>query len=150
MAKQAQTLLVEKILNSDGASQYAAELRRFPFLLGWGRLQSPIHHLKSWRMQEAGRSAVIIPMLLRCWLKSSHVKPDFLQAVRHVFKVRTNDQAVDVIVKCFAKMASSTSLILSPKVNKFKMQVMHREIIDARKLYQNICEAAAFAADDNP
>ena len=41
-----QTLLVENILTAQAKKKYAAELRGFHFPPGWGRLQSPIHHLK--------------------------------------------------------------------------------------------------------
>ncbi|EKD15693.1 hypothetical protein MBM_06321 [Drepanopeziza brunnea f. sp. 'multigermtubi' MB_m1] len=68
-AKQAQLLLIEAILTLEAAKLYAAELRIFPFPKGWGRLQSLIKHLKSWRMGEAGRSIIITTLLLRCWLK---------------------------------------------------------------------------------
>ena len=150
MAKQAQLLLVEAILTPEAQGQYAAELRRFPFPPGWGRLQSPIRHLKSWKMQEAGRAAIITPMLLRCWLKPAHVKDSFLQAVRSIFRVRSKEDATDIIIKFFAKLAKSISLVLSPVVRIEDSAVMHRLIVEARKMYQDICEAAATAVLSKP
>ena len=47
MAKQAQALLVEAILNPAGQKKYVSKLHRFPFPAGWGRLQSPLYHLQS-------------------------------------------------------------------------------------------------------
>jgi hypothetical protein len=84
IAKQLQLLLVEAILSPHGQRLYAAELRRFPFPPGWARLQSPVHHLQSWRMQESGRAAIITPMLLRCWLRDSHIRESFIRAAKHV------------------------------------------------------------------
>lgn len=132
MARRCQTLLIEAILTPASAKMYAAELRRFPFPLGWGRLQSPIHHLKSWRMQEAGRTAIITPMLLRCWIRDGHIRDLFLRAVKYVFGLGSRKEALEQIIRFYAKMAKSTSVILSTNVSPENWGSMNDIILEGR------------------
>ena len=57
--------------------KYSWQLRRFQFPTGWGRLQSPINHLNSYQLQEHARASVILPLLLRCFLKESWITPAY-------------------------------------------------------------------------
>ena len=50
IAKQAQYVLFKAILTGDSADTYYVELRLFPFLSSWGRLQSSKTYLSSYRM----------------------------------------------------------------------------------------------------
>jgi hypothetical protein len=61
-------------LTLDGQKEYARQLPSFPFAPGWGRLQSPIYYLQSWKMGECARAMVITTILLRCWLQRAHIK----------------------------------------------------------------------------
>ena len=56
------------ILTADVQRSYTSQLQSFPFPLGWVKLQSPAHHLDSYRIQEHARASIVIPTLLRCWL----------------------------------------------------------------------------------
>ena len=85
ISKLAHELLMNSILGLDGQRQYTAELQSFPFPPGWGRLQSPTHHLDSYRIQEYAHASVIIPVLLRCWLRNEFIKPAFATAMRGIF-----------------------------------------------------------------
>jgi hypothetical protein len=53
---------------------YAALLRRFPFPPSWPRVRGPLHHLKSYSLSEHARWSLVIPVLLRCWLRESHLR----------------------------------------------------------------------------
>lgn len=96
-------------------------------------------------MQEAERAAIISPMLLRCWLRDDHVRDPFLRAVKYVFQLDSREEAVDQIIHFYAKMAKSTSVILSTRVSCKELAAMKAIILEGRHMYQNICESAAVA-----
>ncbi|KAI9748387.1 MAG: hypothetical protein M4579_007241 [Chaenotheca gracillima] len=149
MAKQAQVLLMEAILTVDGQKAYAQEFRRFPFPPGWGRLQSPLHHLQSWRMQEAGRASIITPMLLRCWLRKSHVQTQYLQAISLVFRDQMKDSgisALDMIVRCYGLMAKSNAVLMAQKFTSADRGRLMEIVKDSRANYQRLCKAAMHAS----
>jgi len=98
-------------------------------------------------MQEAGRAAIITPMLLRCWLKPVHIGESFSRTAQAIFQLRSKEGVVDTIFNWFAKMAKSTSIVVSHSVDPEDMTNMHAKILDARRIYQKICEAAAVSRE---
>ncbi|KAI9749166.1 MAG: Glutathione reductase [Chaenotheca gracillima] len=149
MSKQGQVILLETILTNDAQIEYAALLRRFPFPPGWSRLQSPLHHLKSWRMQEAGRASIIVPVLLRCWLRANHIQPRFLDAMQNLFadKIQQGTTIVAIVVGSFAAMGRSNAVVMAQSVSVRDRGAMHETVKTARASFQSLCEAAARAAD---
>lgn len=70
------------ILTLRAADQASQVYRYFPVPPGWGRLQSPRVHSESFGMQEYGRGAIILPVLLRCWLQDTHIKKELHPFIR--------------------------------------------------------------------
>src|ERR1700722_4295606 len=68
------SMLLDTLLTQAAAKSYAAMLRSFPFPPSWPRVQGPLHHLKSYSLSEHARWSVVIPVLLRCWLRESHLR----------------------------------------------------------------------------
>lgn len=77
-------LLLENILTPTAAREYCGVLRHFPFPPGWAHLQNPGRYLGSYRLSEHGRWSIVAPVLLRVWLRDSHIKPLYAEAVREV------------------------------------------------------------------
>jgi len=73
IAKLAHQLLIDAVLTKSAAQSYARTLRSFPFPPDWARLQSPVSYLGSYVLQEHARWAIIIPILLRVWLRDEHI-----------------------------------------------------------------------------
>ena len=70
----------DSILTGPAARLYAETLRRFPFPPGWPRLQSPIHHLKSYSLSDHARWSYIIPG--SSVLQETHFQPHSLGALK--------------------------------------------------------------------
>jgi hypothetical protein len=75
-------LLIQGILTPTATKAYGRRLRQFPFPKGWGRLQSPVHHLKSYSLSDHARWAAIIPGLLRTWLTEGRMQSHFFHAAK--------------------------------------------------------------------
>ena len=115
--KQLHLLLMGAILTPEAQKSYSEELQAFKFPPGWGKLQSPVHHLGSYGLQEHARWSIIIPALLHCWLKDSHIQPLFLNAVSTVFNQGfISNLKVNIIITCFASIAKSTTLLMSDRL----------------------------------
>ena len=152
MARQAHHLLIDAILTAEGRRAYITELQHFRFPPGWGRLQSPLHHLDSFRMQEHGRSSIIIPVLLRCWLQERWIQPNYLMAIWQVSTIDLDLQhasAVESIVHAFGAMAKSNSLLMSHTMTFSDSVQMQESVLHARELYQMLVEAAAVACSSS-
>lgn len=78
LAKFLMTLIFEKpgILTAKALDKFQPAFSSFTFPPGWRRLESPTKHLKSMRMQELARAAIIIPVFFRVWLLEEYVKPE--------------------------------------------------------------------------
>lgn len=69
----AHQLLKDSILTLIARNEYCEMLKTFPFPPTWAHLQNPKRHLASYRLSEHGRWSIIAPILLRVWLKDSHI-----------------------------------------------------------------------------
>lgn len=140
-------MLLSSILSASAAKEYNAVLRRFPFPPGWGRLQSPTHHLKSYSISEHGRWSIIIPLLLRKWLREEHLHPYFARASR---ANHSDTSPVSYIVSCFATIAKSNSLLTAPRITKADRLNFKAIIAQSRHCYQSLCHDSSVSVMTNP
>lgn len=152
ITKQLHHLLMNAILTIPCQKAYADELRKFRYPSGWGRLQSPVHHLGSYSLQEHARWSIIAPVLLRLWLRAEHVQPLFLRGVEKAWKghIPAGQSSLHFIVHAFAAVGRSNALLMSDVVSSFERAQFGPRIKLARDYYQRLLEAAAIAATDNP
>lgn len=144
ISKLAHSLLVNTILSKKGQDEYAWQLQRFRFPFGWGRLQSPIHHLESYQLQEHARASVILPLLLRCCLRKTWIMSTFWSALS-----KTYQSPIDAIVQVFANIAKSNSVLVSQKISA-EDRINLLDIIQRARLgLQTLLEIAA-TASKNP
>ncbi|KAG6262162.1 hypothetical protein E4U22_000861 [Claviceps purpurea] len=76
------TLLYKDILTPEAAVELDDQFRKIQFPPGWRRLQSGNSHLESWRMLELAHGSIILPLVLRGWLKDAHIKPPLRSILR--------------------------------------------------------------------
>ena len=149
LCKQLHQLLLEAILTAQATEQYATAMKQWPFAPGFPRLQSPVHHLKSYSLSDHARWIVVIPGLLRCWLEERHLQPHYRIAMQrrlvndeHAFTV------TEMIVRVFGFVARSTSLLMTAEL-KGRDQLLNT-IKKARSEFQMLLSVAAVAANENP
>ena len=151
LCKQLHQLLLEAILTPTATQSYATALRQWPFAPGFARIQSPIHHLKSYSLSEHARWIVVIPALLRCWLEKQHLQPYYLSALTTRLAA-TNGAggftATETIVRAFGFVARSTSFLMTENL-KGREQLLG-VIKKARSEFQILLTVAAVAANMNP
>ena len=155
MTKQLHLLLIETILTTAAGKLYNKQLRQWPFPPGYARLQSPVHHLKSYSLAEHARWSIIIPTLLRMWLRKEHIQPLFMHKLKAVLKSPldtrgADNNAVDTIVRCFAALARSNSVLMADKLTRQERTNLTFTIQSFRYQYQQLLSAAALAFDANP
>jgi hypothetical protein len=146
-------LLLDGILTSAAQKSYGRVLRLWPFPPGWERLQSPIHHLRSYSLAAHARWSIIAPTLLRSWLEPEHVHPLFMrEAMRQLAGAETGEEerVVNFIVKAFASLAKSNSVLMGLKISAKDRANMSDIIRQTRVRYQQLCSFTSHSIVDNP
>ena len=138
-------LLLEAILTPSATREYSAMLRTFPFPPSWPRIQGPLHHLKSYSLSEHARWSIVVPVLLRCWLRPEHVRSHLLTALR----AYSINNPVDYVVTQFAAAARSNSVLMSTVVSPDDRENMTLIVHGYRSQLQQLLAALAqsMAAD---
>ncbi|KAI1131426.1 hypothetical protein F5Y10DRAFT_262185 [Nemania abortiva] len=133
-------LLRDGILTKDASLEYALQLRVFPFPPGWQRLQSPIHHLASYDMSSHAQWSIIIPILLRQWLKPEHIKAGFVEQAEN-FVLGT--PVIDLVIGAFTKIIKSNVTLMGREVSTEQRDNMARIIQAARYAFNQLAMIAA-------
>ncbi|KAG6039532.1 hypothetical protein E4U39_007615, partial [Claviceps sp. Clav50 group G5] len=76
------TLVYKDLLTPGAAVELDDQIRHFQFPPGWRRLQSGNSHLDSWRMLELSHGCMILPLVLRGWVKDEHIKQPLREILR--------------------------------------------------------------------
>jgi len=139
------SMLLDTLLTQAAAKSYAAMLRSFPFPPSWPRVQGPLHHLKSYSLSEHARWSVVVPVLLRCWLKEKHIRPYLVQMLR---KDQTQTP-VHHIIQCFAAAATSNCVLMGDFISETDRSNMDSIVSHHRLRFQRLLQLVAdsIAAD---
>ncbi|KAL9035756.1 MAG: hypothetical protein Q9180_004684 [Flavoplaca navasiana] len=150
LCKQLHQLLLSAVLTPGACQSYAAAIRVWPFAPGFARIQSPIHHLKSYSLSEHARWIVVVPGLLRCWLNDNHLQPYFKKAIKEHLKADLGNRftATETIVRIFASVARSTSMLMTDNLRSRDQLIT--AVKRARGGFQDLLSIAASAANYNP
>ncbi|KAK3896551.1 hypothetical protein C8A05DRAFT_39905, partial [Staphylotrichum tortipilum] len=124
-------LLRDGILTKTARAEYALELRTWPFPPGWQRLQSPIHHLSSYKMSNHAQWIIIIPAFLLNWLKKDHIKPSFYQQAER----DTGSNPVKLVIETTAAIAKSTTVLMGSRISAIDRKDMRMIVYRARHLF---------------
>lgn len=149
IAKQSIQVLFDAILTKEGQLSFCATLQGFPFPPGWAKLQSPLHHLKSYRMQECARLSIITPILLRTWLSLEFIEPHYVKAIEATMADTLRFDAVDCVVHCYAAIARSNAVILSLSMSSQDRDQLEWLLKQNRKSFQRLFECATIASTPN-
>ena len=149
LCKQLHHLLLDAILTPAANQSYATAIRQWPFAPGFARIQSPVHHLKSYSLSEHARWIVVVPALLRCWLQKQHLQPFFLTGMQHYLRGKGNlFTAPEAVIRVFSSVAKSTCLLMADEL-KDRDQLLN-VVKKARREFQDLLGVAANAAISNP
>jgi hypothetical protein len=138
-------MLIEAILTLKAGSEYSAQLRKFPFPLGWARLQAPLHHLRSYSLSDHARWSIIAPLLLRGWLEKKHIVAHFWNAASV-----DNPDVISYIVSCFAAVAKSNIVLMASYVTVEDRNNTQNIIMKGRTSFQSLCGNASRSIVQNP
>jgi hypothetical protein len=146
------SLLLDGILTATAQKSYGRVLRLWPFPPGWERLQSPIHHLRSYSLAAHARWSIIAPALLRSWLEPEHIHPLFMQEAMKQLGTAAGEeeQVVNFIVKAFASLAKSNSVLMGLKISANDRASIDDIIRQTRIQFQRLCAFTSQSIADNP
>ncbi|OAF59083.1 hypothetical protein VC83_04343 [Pseudogymnoascus destructans] len=146
MGKQSQLLLITAILSKSRLQRYFQEFICFPSPAGWGKRQSPLHHLKSWSLNEAGMALMLTPLILRCMpLEKEDIDWRFYKAVQQEFKEDLRKHQLNpeqLIIRAFSAMAMSNALTCSWEMRPGQHSDTEKTIFNGRDMYGRLCNAA--------
>ncbi|ELR05294.1 hypothetical protein GMDG_07277 [Pseudogymnoascus destructans 20631-21] len=121
-AKQSHNLLMRAILSKPGMRRYFQEFVQFPAPTGWSTRQSPLNHLQSWSLSEAGMASVLTPLIMsRMKLSENDITLNFFAAMRGKFREDTKTMKLtipEILVHCFAMMAKSNAITCARKISE--------------------------------
>ena len=135
LVRRLYVVLCDAILTKKALSQLTRALQKFQFPRGWGRIQSLETHKGSWSMSECAKASVVIPLLLRSWLRLGHIRHQYRYAL-------STSNTVDTIVSCFAKLARSNMLISAFKLDHDARLRFHTQVLEAREAFRHLMDAA--------
>ena len=139
------SLLLDSVLTTSATRSYAALLRSFPFPPTWPRVQGPLRYLKSYSLSEHARWSVVIPVLLRCWLRESYIQPWLLGILS-----ADGQDPVGRIVSCFAAAAASNCVLMGNTMTAEDRGQLDDIIGRHRSKVQQLLQDAADSATQNP
>ncbi|KAI2639358.1 hypothetical protein GGS21DRAFT_488295 [Xylaria nigripes] len=143
--KDGQSLLTRK-----AADEICRVYQTFAFPPAWQRLQSPRKHLDSWTIAEYLRGAIVLPVILRCWLDDKHIRPEYRTLIKSsaLKYLDSTDYTVPImnfrasdwtIVAC-RTFAQSVIAIFNKGQPRMDREQLTNTIINGRKAIQFFCE----------
>ena len=158
-SKRLHELLIEGILSPKAVKLYASFLRTtFPFPPTFARLQSPVHHLKSYSLSDHAQWSIVIPILLACWLRDFHIQPLFLKCFRELlitdgllpFGSDNNTVVISWVIRSYALAAKSNSILMTDETKASDSENLVDIVKEGRKAFQRLLRAAADSVNANP
>lgn len=142
ITKQMHFLLIERVLAAPAIKLYCHELRTLAFPPGYASLQNPAKHLGSYSLSDHARWSMIVPILLRLWLRPEHMHLRYLRSMKGS-KGWTDRQCVDCVVGFFAALARSNSLLMGPTIAMEARDACEQIIKGCRKQMQQLLDFAS-------
>jgi hypothetical protein len=83
--------------------------------VGWGKIQNPIRRCNSWGLQEQGRVCIILPLILRTWLKTTYLREEIVERLQSEFAVDIDEglTPADGFISIFTTFAQASTMIIS-------------------------------------
>lgn len=123
-------LLVEAVLIALVANEFVKVLRLFVFLPDCPYLLSPTRHIGSYSLTQYSIQSFVVPPLLRCQLRTKHIRPYFLSVLPIVIGKHINTISrllagvsnpeiiyIHIITLYYARIARSVRMLLVDKLS---------------------------------
>jgi hypothetical protein len=112
---------------------------------GWGKIQNPIRLRNSWGLQEQGRVCIILPLILRTWLKTTYLRDEIIECLQTEFTVDIDEglTPADAFTSIFACFAQATSLVISS--SRPDIAILEAAIIKGRQMFQKLAQITSDA-----
>ncbi|KAI5300557.1 hypothetical protein KEM56_002359 [Ascosphaera pollenicola] len=127
-----------------GQREYCQIFLHFPVPSGWTAIQAPLHHLKSFQIQEYEKVSIINPILLRLYLEPHWILDKVRRALAIVFlskDVNPSDADINFIIKAFALIAKSNCLLTKQIAGASNKDRVYAAVIQGRETYQKLLSA---------
>jgi hypothetical protein len=127
--------LEKSILISREFEQFNDVFQNFSFSFEWNRIQFSAIHMSSWSMNECAKTSVIISVLLRCWLRSFHIRKVFETDLLKEFLLNDRRNALismNIIISCFVKLTKNNCFIFFYQLFEIDRLTFNEQILNAR------------------
>jgi hypothetical protein len=128
-------MLEKSILISKEFEQFNDVFQSFSFSFEWDRIQFSAIHMSSWNMSECAKTSVIISVLLRCSLRSFHIRKVFETDLLKEFSLNDRRNALismNIIISCFVKLTKSNCFISFYQLFECDRLTFNEQILNAK------------------
>jgi hypothetical protein len=125
----------KSILTLKEFEQFNDVFQSFSFSFEWDRIQFSAIHMSSWSMSECAKISIIIFVLLRCWLRSFHIRKVFETDLLKEFSLNDRRNALismNIIVSCFVKLIKSNWAIFFYELFEINRLTFNEQILNAK------------------
>ncbi|KZZ97802.1 hypothetical protein AAP_00063 [Ascosphaera apis ARSEF 7405] len=151
MMKIAVNVLLGDIFTPTGKTKFSNILREFPMPQGWQKLQSPLHYLDSYQIQEFARIGTLIPVIFRLYLEPCWLQLRVREAIPFFFNREVDrgggGTAEKLLTGVFAKMALSNRVLISWADEGSDNHFVGKAVQNAREALQTLLRSVAMSAN---
>lgn len=146
-------LLHEEILQPKQFDNFAEALARLQPPPNWKRIQSIKHHLESYSIQEAARASILVPVLLRIWLRVNVLQKGVWSRIRAAAAIYMRDVDQDnaefsnpcaLITLAYWRIAQSNLISCGRSSTIHKEAPFKQAIIRGRHALQFLLDVASY------
>ncbi|CAB4428340.1 unnamed protein product [Rhizophagus irregularis] len=136
MAGKARTLLEAtfNILNANGENAFIEYWRSIEKPAHWSRMPNPLRHRQSFMFSDVLKLVMLMPFILRRFLKPHHIKVDTLNNWRENLKIRQNSMVVSKLVTCWAIEAKTLKLAFLTIMTESIYQELQNSLKEEREI----------------
>lgn len=107
--------------------------------VGWTRFQNPISHMKSYNFAEKGRFSIVLPYVLRMFLREEFCRSDAWRRIKKEFAQESTAPGFSVegqVIRLAVALATSNALIFKESLTEEERGMTGQRIMGFRLLFQ--------------
>jgi hypothetical protein len=135
LIKRLYSTLEKIILISRKFKQFNDVFQNFSFSFEWDRIQSSAIHMSSWSMNKCAKISIVISVLLRCWLRSFHIRKIFEIDLLREFSLNDRRNALtlmNIIISYFVKLTKNNCFIFFYQLFEIDRLTFNEQILNAK------------------
>ncbi len=135
LMKRLYSMLEKNILTSKEFEQFNDVFQNFSFSFEWDRIQFSAIHMSSWSMNECAKISIIIFVLLRCWLRSFHIRKIFETDLLREFSQNDRCNALismNIIISYFVKLTKNNCFISFYELFEIDRLTFNEQILNVK------------------